>query len=273
LIVDLRDPWAIGFAKAMMDRAFPLWVTRYFERRVLPHAAAITVTTDDLAQALVKAYPILQGKIHVVRNGYDGDPRPAMRATGHRLSILFAGELYVNRNPFEFLEAVERLLARTDADPSKVEVIFIGHCESFGDIRLRDWMSGKRCDAVTQVLPPVPASELLSYIERATLLINFAQGQPWAIPAKTYEHMASGHELLVLCESDSATGRLINGIAGVSVVDPRNAIQLDNTLNDLYRRHVVEGVPRAPSDEDAAPFSRKRQSELFVSLVESVHAT
>jgi hypothetical protein len=133
-------------------------------------------------------------------------------------------------------------------------------------------MRGKRCDSITQVLPPVREDELESYIERATLLINFAQGQPWAIPAKTYEHMASGHELLVLSESDSATGKVVSGIAGVSVVDPRDPAQLDRVLSGLYRRHAVEGVANPPSDVDAGPFSRDRQSDVFVGVVEGVCA-
>jgi hypothetical protein len=273
LIVDLRDPWIFYDGEALMARGFPLKVTRYFERRVLPHAAVITVTADYLAQTLTRVYPQLQGKVHVVRNGYDGVRRLPMQETGHRLSILFAGELYLNRDPFGLLEGVERLLSRDDIDHSKVELVFIGLCESFRGIRLRDWMSGKRCESVTQILPPVRARELEPRIERATLLINFAQGSPMTIPAKTYDHMASGRELLIFCEADSATGKLLNGIAGVSIVDPRDATQIDRALEDCYRRHVIEGKSHVPSDEDAAPFSRSKQSELFVNLVETVCAT
>lgn len=272
LIVDLRDPWTIRSSEVPSNGGITRRISQFFEQHVLHHAAAITVTTDHVARTLADSFPGIVGKIHVVLNGYDGDRRPAKAESGNRLSMLFAGELYVNRSPFEFLEAVERLLSRADVDASRLEIIFVGNCDSFQGVQLRDWMTGKRCDSVTRILPPVRAIELEPYTERATVLMNFSQGQSWAIPAKTYEHMASGREMLVFCERESATGRLIEGIPGVCMADPRDSAQLDDTLNDLYQRHVVEGVSRAPSEEAAAPFSRESQSDLFVNIVEEVAA-
>jgi hypothetical protein len=77
-------------------------------------------------------------------------------------------------------------------------------------------------------------------------------------------------DLLIFCEPDGATAKLLDGIVGVSIVDPRDTAQMDRALHDLYRRHAIEGVPNVPSDEDAAKFSRRRQSEVFVCLVERV---
>ena len=67
-------------------------------------------TSATAAALLIERYPTLADRTHVIRNGYDGEIAPALTRTGGRLSILFAGVLYVRRTPFPLLAALERLL-------------------------------------------------------------------------------------------------------------------------------------------------------------------
>lgn len=267
LVADFRDPWVIGRLAQQPVQAFDLWLRGKLERLIVMRADVIAVTTSELAAALLKSYPDIAGKLHVVRNGFDGELRPARSSTGNVLAILFAGEIYGNRNPFEFLEALERLLASADTDASRVTMTFVGQCATYRGRSLKEWMHGRKCDSVVSILPPVHASELSGLIERSTLLLNLTQQTPHGVPAKSYDHMASGREILILSEVGSPTAQLFGNISGVNLVDPADSAALDRMLGDLYQRHVVRGVATVPSEKQAMEFSRRRQSALFLRLV------
>ena len=269
-IADFRDPWYSGFEDFPGISAFERKLRSSMERLLVQRSTAITVTTDLLAQTLISNYPTASGKIRVVRNGFDGEPRQLPTSTGHCLHFLYAGEIYVNRNPFAFLSALERLLARADSDASRVSATFVGHCESYRGVRLADWLRGKRCAAVVRILPPVTTEVVEAMQAEASVLLNFAQAQPLSVPAKTYEHMASGREVLVMCEAHSSTARLIGGVPGVTCVDPSDDVRLDLAIADLYRRHVLTGTLTAPPASAVHEFSREVQNPAFLQLVQAV---
>jgi len=191
-IADFRDPWYAGFEHLPGPSAFERTLRSSMERLLVQRSTAVTVTTDLLAQQLLSTYPAARGKIHVVRNGFDGEPRQLPTSTGHCLRFLYAGEIYVNRDPFPFLAALERLLALADTDASRISATFVGYCESYRGVRLADWLRGKRCEALVRVLPPVTTQVVEAMKAEASVLLNFSQASPLTVPAKTYEHMASG---------------------------------------------------------------------------------
>ena len=269
-IADFRDPWYSGFERFPGISVFERKLRSSMERLLIERSTAVTVTTDLLAQQLTSNYPAASSRIRVVRNGFDGEPRQLPTSTGHRLSFLYAGEIYANRDPFPFLSALERLLALDDTDASRMSATFVGHCESYRGVRLADWLRGKRCAAVVRILPPVTIEVVEAMQAEASVLLNFAQEQPFSVPAKTYEHMASGREVLVMCEAHSSTAQLISGIPGVTCVDPADDVRLDLAIADLYRRHVLTGILTAPSASAVHEFAREVQSQTFLQLVQSL---
>ncbi len=269
-IADFRDPWYSGFERFPGISAFERKLRSSMERLLIERSTAVTVTTDLLAQQLTSNYPAASSRIRVVRNGFDGEPRQLPTSTGHRLSFLYAGEIYVNRDPFPFLSALERLLALDDTDASRVSATFVGNCESYRGVRLADWLRGKRCAALVRILPPVTTEVVEAMQAEASVLLNFAQASPFTVPAKTYEHMASGREVLVMCEAHSSTAQLISGVPGVTCVDPADGVCLDLAIADLYRRHVLTGILTAPPASAVHEFSREVQSQAFLQLVQSL---
>ncbi len=270
LVADLRDPWSDYLKWYFPHRRFELNLLRRVEKLILGRAAAITSTGETVATLLSERDPSLKGKVKVVRNGYDGAPSAVATSTGGRLSILFAGELYAGRNPFPFLEALEALLERVDVDPSRIEVTFMGKVEAFRGQPLAGWLEGKRSRQVVKIVPPQSADRVALAVARATVLLNLAQRQYLSVPAKTFEHLASGREILLVCEDDSETARLVSGITGVNQVDSADSRAFSRVLDDLYERHVNVGELVAPSEPEFSRFSRENANAQFLSVLRSV---
>jgi len=264
VIVDLRDP--IWLQHQLGARAL---IARWLERYVVRRADWIVTTSPTLRRQLQQTYPERSARISCILNGFDNDPLPKRRDTGNRLVVVYAGALYLNRNPFPFLEVLERMLARPEVDASRVEVVFAGECQAYQGVELREWLNSRRFGRTVTILPNLDQRDLSNLYERATLLLNFAEGQPMQIPAKTFELLALGRELLILCEPDSDTAALVKGVSGVSCACSSDAAGLQVLLLDLYRRHVTEGTLRAPSQDEIAKFSRVVQNERFIALIEN----
>jgi len=268
-IADFRDPWYAGFERMPGPSAFERRLRSSLERMLLERSTAITVTTAALAERLSATYPRAAAKIHVVRNGFDGLPRHPPTATGHRLRFLYAGEIYLTRDPFPFLAALERLVASPSTDSSRISVTFVGECASYRGVLLADWLRGRKCEGLVRVLPPVTPAIVEAMAAESSVLLNLAQGSPLIVPAKTYEHLASGREVLVMCQAGGGTARLIEGIPGVISVDPSDDASLDRALADLYRRHVELGELTAPPAAMIQAFSRDLQTREFLQLARS----
>jgi hypothetical protein len=269
-IADFRDPWTDAFALARPSQRVELRLLRFLEGWALRPVAAITSTTLTVAELLAARYPTVRHKLHVVRNGYEGEVPTANPDTGGRLAILFAGELYIGRNPFPFLATLEALLARPDVDPTRISATFMGSVAHYNGQSLASWIEAKRCATVVKILPQSPQHEVTKAVAESTLLLNLSQEQPLSIPAKTFEHFASAREILLLCENDSETASLVAGMPGVNQVDQRDVQALEKVLLDIYRRHVVQCRMTVPTKNDVLKFSRAAANERFWKVITSV---
>jgi hypothetical protein len=269
-LADLRDPWTDSMAGKRPLQRLERWLLRILERWALGSAAAITSTGATLAELLSTRYHAARDRIHLVRNGYEGEVPRGPNVTGERLAILFAGELYVGRDPFPLLAALDKLLARPDVDPARVSVIFMGNAARYKGVSLAEWMAGKRCASVVKILPPSTPHDVAAAVAQATVLLNLAQEQPLSVPAKTYEHLASGREILLICERDSETASLVAGMTGVNQVDQRDPLALEQALLDLYRRHAVQGRMTPPIEGQVRRFSRAAANETFWPIINSL---
>lgn len=271
VVLDLRDPITDIGAEDIGQSLSQRWSARSIvERYVIRHADAIVTTTPGLRDRLRSRYPAASARISCILNGFDGEMTPAKMSTGNRLTIVFAGELYLNRNPFPFLEAVDRLLIHPGVEESRVKVVFAGQCEFHGGISVRAWSSARPCGRVLTVRPSLDATDLKRLYEDATVLLNFAEGQPIQVPAKTFELLSLGREILVACEPYSDTARIIAGIDGVFCVQLSETARLDDLLRDLYRRHVEGGHMSPPTQESVLQYSRAIQNEHYRALLDRV---
>ena len=270
LMTDFRDPLLTGSDRIIIITRTARILLRHIESGVMAYTAAVTSAGPGMALALKRQYPPRAPDIHLMMNGYDEGLATELAVTGNRLSVLFAGILYLNRDPFPFLNAVETLLARPDVDQSRIAIRFVGECEEYCGVSLAGWLLGKRAAHVVELLPQRSSKELQPLIDDATVMLNLAQGQQPLIPAKTFEHLASGREVLAICEPDSDTGRLLATVRGVTQVAPDHQRAIESALSSLYQRHVIDGTLIVPAREDVLRFSRQNPNAVFKSIVSAV---
>lgn len=264
--IDLRDPWyTISLSQHPIAPVRRL--DALLERWCLGHASLITCASPGIKRKLIAQYPDLSPKTHIVFNGFEESDRIFSPIPFGKLHLLFAGALYLKRNPFSLLEAISRLAKKDDIDRRLIHFTLIGECESWDGIGLVHWCRDRGIEDIVSVLPSVPRQELSSLRATANVLVNFAQGQPNQIPAKTFEMMASERCVLTITEGDNDTANILAAAHMRGIVDDRVPEALDHALEKLYARLVRRETPSEGPELDIDQFSRARQNAIWYHLL------
>lgn len=208
-------------------------------------------------------------KMLTLLNGFDGElAAKASPSENAGLRLLYAGQLYVNRNPFPLIDALKNLISRGDIDAKKIMLDFYGSCDKWNGIYLNDYLALHNMTSVVRVHGHLASNELESEINNADILINFAQGQKNQIPAKSYESMQKGKYSLVFTEPDSDTATLIQATNSGLILDETNPSQIENAIKNLYHKKT-QGEEMFTFDRNAVKnFSREQQNNKFCALIE-----
>ena len=267
-IIDLRDPF-FGPHLPSNTSALRRGLERWAERSCIRNCDAIVVTTPGLGEDVKSRHPEAANKIHVVYNGYDGEPNfLPLPPPGRTVRLLSAGTIYYRRDPRPLLDALQ--IAFGQGLPADAfHLTFLGSCENPSRETLLQWIADRGLSQAVELHPVVPPQEVEGFMQRAHILVNFAQEQGIMVPAKTYEYIASGREVLTITEPDSETARIV-ARAGCGPTTLPDAAAMAGILVDFYRRYVVDTRPFAPNLEVARGFSRTGQNREMLKICMSL---
>ena len=122
-LADYRDPWSTYQFRQYPTRAHKASHEK-LEAWALGRAAAVTAVNRPIVDDLVARAPWLQGRAHVLPNGFDRAEQPADVSLGDGFWIVHTGRLYGREQQVAaFLEALA-------AQPPDVKALFVGVDES-----------------------------------------------------------------------------------------------------------------------------------------------
>lgn len=266
LVIDLRDPW-VKVTNPLPDgySGFQQIVDKWLERYVIRSASAVTTTSVTLTRQLSARYPELAGRFAMIRNGYEEAMLLEPPIASGRLQMLYAGTIYLNRNPFPLLGALAKLVSLQGVDRRKVQMVFVGDCRAWQGHSLLDWVQRSGLEDVVAIRDPVPASQISALIQESNVLVNFAQKQRESVPAKLFEQIASRRDILLVTEPDSESALTSESSRLVHRVDDDEAAILF-VLENLYYRFA--GKTTDSGDViDVGEFSRTRTNQLLAQQV------
>ena len=203
-------------------------------------------------------------------NGYDEDPPLVRPADNGRFTIVFAGSVYLDRNPALLLRAAAVTIGELLLTPTDIRLEFIGHV---GSLECNDPSSILATASELGIADFVgvqtfrPRREVREILARATMLVSLNQDSRMAIPSKIFEYMEFPAWLLALAERGSAT-ELLLGSTDADVVAPGDTASLVAVLRRRYLQHLDQGRP-VPLARDPR-FSRRHQAALLFDALERI---
>ena len=267
-VADFRDVWL--FPKPFQNRAAER-VERWMERKVVERADAITFTTDRMKEKFCSTYPLVNSeKFTTIWNGYDGEDFRSIVAdrSTKQFTVTYIGSFYDQRTPEHFLIAISQLVASGKIPAETLQIQLIGNCRYVKGRLTIEIAASLGLASVVTVIDPVPYKRALEYAVNSHLLVLLAPEQPFEIPGKAYEYLASGGDILALTD-EGATADLIRKTKAGIVVEPRDIERIKDAVLECYRKWMTGGYcERSRRRSDTNMFERQELTKRLVSILE-----
>lgn len=268
-VMDMRDPW--GTAVAVESWRASIFEHRHAEaeeRACIAAAGLVLANTEVAAERLRAHYPAFRERIHVVRNGTQGPVHQPL--PGRELfRIVFAGSVYLDRNPRLVFQAVRRLITLRQLSPAQIAVDFIGDSGDAHGTSISMIAREEQIAEYVHARPLLPRADLLQELRHASVLLSLNQDIETSIPAKIFEYMMFPAWLLVLARPGTATAQLMQEI-GLEAFAPDDVTGVANALGTWYDGFRRGELPRAAGADGAC--SRDREATRLLALLRQVPA-
>lgn len=264
-IVDMRDPWSLVERVPAPFGSKRLWdIAARDEANVLERSSLVVVNTAAHAEALGAIHPELGERIIAVLNGFDDEPVPPP-AVQSAFTIVYAGTVYLDRDPAMLLAPVAELVRRDGLAPKDLQLVFVGDVESDTGAGLADVAATFGLDGFVQVRGRVSRAEAMAVLATADLNVVLPQDSHLAVPSKVYEYLRFPAWLLALAEPHSATAQTLAG-TGADVVLPEDSAAIIDCIAARIAQRTRSGRP-TPLSERAPQLSRRAQADRLFSRI------
>ena len=236
------------------------WIQTRVEALTLREADRIIVNTPNSLADLRASYPQYAEKMTMLTNGLDPLPQPPrgqLTLPIHRsLNLLFAGEIYRDRDPRNLLEALKELGERRPGRDPPFRMTFLGRdTEGLLEAAL---VANPALGQFLTIKGHVPFEEARQAMLAADILCVL-QGpgyQPY-IPAKIYEYLVVGKPIFALAERGSDVEWVLR-TSGVThqIAESNNRAKIMDALMELSRE-ITEGRARPPDADKIKVFTRE----------------
>lgn len=269
LVMDLRDPWSLiqRLPEAIASQVWLALAARY-ERRAVAQAALVVANTEPLRRAMQAAYPARARRIIAVTNGCDAEPvaQPAAgQEPARRFTLVYAGSIYLDRDPRPLFRAAARLVHEAKLTPADFGLELMGSVWQYEGKGVDVIACDEGLDHYLRLHPQRPRQEALRFLSRATMLVTLAQDSDMAIPAKLFDYMLFDAWILALARPDSAIELLLRD-SGADVVPAEDTDGILAVLRRRYAQHLAG--ERATRLAGIARYSRREQARILFSAIE-----
>lgn len=212
LIVDFRDPWTNNPFHQSKGALLDGWSVK-MERKIVRHAAAISLNTEPLMEEFLERYPdVDRNRFFVMPNGYDlsdmdGVVTPETGAQTDFITLSHAGFLYGVRDPAVLLEAIQAVNALRQDGQHRLRFRQIGEIELAYDIHSR--FAGMLKDGSFVIDPPRPYQQCLGELLMADWVVNVQPATRSQVPSKLYDYLALNKPILNITPKEGALGRIV----------------------------------------------------------------
>lgn len=237
-VADFRDPWVFHGSHYNMGLPITKRFDRKFERATVSRASLVVTNTDEWKSHLIQKYhPRLDRKCFTILNGFDEEDFPDTGRSGGRngsntITFLHAGTLYGGRDPSSLLMAAGELLAEGYFAADDVAFHFYGN-NDIDMAGINTIISQNSLSNLVNFAEPVDRAAYLDIIRNADVLVLLQSAAANVhIPAKAFEYLATGNQILVLT-SDGATKNLMSQYKQVSIAEIEDKVGIKSALKNI----------------------------------------
>jgi hypothetical protein len=247
-------------------------VFRWVEHAIARRADVVIANTDGAMVKWQEEFPSVNGKVHVIWNGFDPEERiePLPVPVRNYKVLSHVGHLYHNRTASPILESIARLIAAGRLSPARIRVRLVGSTEP-GVLPSQQFLDRARnagwLDLVTERIPQRDALQIARSSDSLLLLQPQSTTQ---VPGKLFEYLQIGRPILAFVQPASPSERLLKR-SGVPhrCAYPGSAPEAIDEVVACFLD--LPSTPVAPGPEFEERFNVENQTRMLDAMIRSLH--
>ncbi|MDX5427904.1 MAG: glycosyltransferase, partial [Bacteroidota bacterium] len=265
-ICDLRDPWTdIYYYKSLGHSPISRAFDKKLEKAVLSTADHILTVSDSLIDLFLEKSPTLRREgFTLIPNGYDEDDFSSIeevKSTGELL-ITYTGTMSGIYRPETLFQSLRSALDATPGIHARLQIV--GHIAE--DIMEQI----KSLDLSVDYLGMVPHDKVVIYQQSADILllvIPAIENAKGILTGKIFEYLATRNQIVCLGPEDGDAAAILERTKLGKTFSRNHSDQLTEHFKLLFR-NWQKGVSPLPNEEEILTFSRRRQAQVIVDLIQ-----
>ncbi len=203
--------------------------------RMAHHAAKIIVVSNAMKEAVAEKYNVAADKIEVITNGYLESNKEQFqnlpKHTNDRFTMIYAGNFYRERNPYNLLKAMQKLTSAGKIDRNKIRIILISNLSV-------DAVLQYGLEDIVEVMAAMPREEVFRWYAKSDVLLLICDKsfyQNVTIPGKVFEYFMTEKPILGLLDKSSDTAKILEQSGVGMAVDADDIDEIATQIEKLYR--------------------------------------
>jgi glycosyltransferase involved in cell wall biosynthesis len=266
LISDFRDEWLRFYLTDFEHLEGTGTKAEALQRRVVASSDAVVAVTESTLAGIRDRYPDQPAsKFRCIPNGYDPAAFDSFRARKHsddKLVITYIGTAYKTSSPRGYLDALDRLPQEI---VSRIETRFIG--------RVAETEAGvfENRRSSVRLLGFMPHGEAWRMGEETDFFLVI-MANPYTLPAKLYEYLATGVPILALAPEGSEVDRMLLATRAGWCADPAKPQAVDRMLMQAWEWRASGRPPLDIDREKVAGYQRPKLAGQLAALLGELSA-
>lgn len=280
LVFDFRDEWDMSgkYLENAQRDVFSSFVQNWMQRSFLKKADAVVATTIASTQNLSQKLASVgrpKTRTRTIYNGYDSEEfgcalnddhaNNHSRTESNRFRLVYTGTLWNLTTIEPLVEAIEKLHLSDASLLNKMELVCVGR-KTAEQTAILDRVRATACDL--KLIDYSPHAEILDVLhstDAVCLLLSDVPGAERVVPAKLFEYLANGREMLSIVPKGE-TADIVNRFYPNGNFEPSDVDGIANWLRNQLVNHDGTVQPSAVRD-GIDDYSREAQTRRLVDLL------
>ncbi len=270
-LADFRDPWSRwDLHEKLLVGKWAMNKHKKLERQVLEEADKVVTVSNNLAKDLA----ILgHREVDVITNGVDEDDFKELlkkEVAVDKFRISHFGLLNEMRDPTVFWEILTSICNENASFQNDLE-LNIGGIVS--ESILDNLKQNRHLSAALKYKSYIPHKQVFEELQRSALLLvilNKTDNAKWIIPAKLFEYLVTGKEILLLGPKNSDAAMVLDEAKTGNTVEFEEKEKLKATILKAYKNYK-SGSSQLQT-VDFSKYSRKKLAGNLSVLLEKITA-
>jgi len=268
LVLDFRDPISPLFERHEgYYKYLPSFqLIRKLEEIILHYVNKFIVVTEETKNLYLSHFPFLNGKIHVIYNGFMEEYFSINTQPFEKFTIVYSGSFYAETiSPDPFFKALQIIINENNSLKDEIQFLYVGKNADW----LKTMVKKYNLHEVVKATGYVSRQKSIEYIFKSSILL--LRIVPAMISTKLFEGLAAGLPILALINKGEVE-QIIKTYskAPYYIVKPDDIWGIAQAIKDAYKKWENGKLEKKKNPAFYYNFNKRNLTAKFVEILDKL---